>query len=107
MEDIIESKLTETLQSRKDLILEKWIQQTLNGYQSKGARFFSESNDPFRNPVGTKTRNEAEVIFLQILNEMNQSIIEESLEKIILIRSIQEFSALISTVFFTNFNNLI
>lgn len=89
----MESKLKTTLLSRKDIILEKWIKYILDGYQSKGTRFFTENDNPFQNPVGTKTKSETELILSQVLGEMDLALIEDSLEKIIKIRSIQDFSA--------------
>jgi len=82
MEDIIEPKLINTLLSRKEIILEKWIELILVGYHAEGAKFFGENNDPFRNPVGTTIKGETESILSQLLKEMDSGI-----------RSIQEFSA--------------
>ena len=93
MEDIIEPKLINTLLSRKEIILERWIRLILDGYQTEGAKFFQENNDPFRNPVGTTIKSETELILSQLLGEMDITLLEESLDKIIRIRSIQEFSA--------------
>ncbi|MCP4706811.1 MAG: hypothetical protein GY865_19610 [candidate division Zixibacteria bacterium] len=89
----MESKLINSLLSRKDIILDKWIKSILDGYQFEGARFFTENDNPFHNPVGTKTKSESELILSQILGDMDLAILEKSLEKIIKIRSIQEFSA--------------
>jgi len=93
MEDIIEPKLINTLLSRKEIILEKWIELILVGYHAEGAKFFGENNDPFRNPVGTTIKGETESKLSQLLKEMDSALLEKSLDKIIRIRSIQEFSA--------------
>jgi len=99
MEDIIESKLTNCLLTRKSKILEKWTNLILDRYQSEGVRFFTDVNDPFRNPVGTKTKSGAEWILTEILGPMNESQLEERLSKIIMIRSIQELTAAEATSF--------
>lgn len=93
LEVIIDSKLINALLLRKEIILDKWIKLIFDGYQSEGARFFTENDDPFHNPVGTKTKSGSELILSQILGEMDFAEIEKSLEKIIKIRAIQEFSA--------------
>ena len=89
----MESKFTAALLSRKEIILDKWTKLILDGYQYEGARFFTENDNPFQNPVGTKTKSETELILSQILGEMDFTLLAESLNKIIKIRSIQEFSA--------------
>ncbi len=93
LEVIIDSKVANSLLLRKEIILEKWIKLILDGYQAEGARFFTENDNPFQNPVGTKTKSESELILSQILGEMDLAVLEISLEKIIKIRAIQEFSA--------------
>jgi len=103
----MELKLTDTLLARKEIILEKWIKLILNGYQSEGARFFTENNDPFHNPVGTKTKSESELILSQILGEMDFSELGKSLDKIIKIRAIQEFSASEAVAFLFLLKNVI
>lgn len=93
MEDIIESKLTNHLLIRKEIILDKWIKSILDGYQSEGAKFFSKNENPFQNPVGTNIKKETELMLSEILGEMDKDVLGASLEKIIKIRSIQDFSA--------------
>jgi len=98
----MDSKVANALLLRKDIILEKWIKLILAGYQTEGARFFTENDNPFSNPVGTKTKSESELILSQIMGEMDITKLKDSLEKIIKIRSIQEFSAseAVSFIFF-------
>ena len=103
----MESKLINTLLIRKEILLEKWIKLILDGYQNEGARFFTENENPFQNPVGTKTKSETELILSQILGEMDSASLEESLEKIIKIRSIQEFSASEAVSFLFLLKNII
>lgn len=86
-------KFISTLLSRKEIILEKWIKLILDGYQTEGAKFFQKNDDPFQNPVGTTIKSETELILSQLVGEMDITLLKESLNKIIRIRSIQEFSA--------------
>ncbi len=107
LEVIIDSKVANALLLRKEIILEKWIKLILDGYQAEGARFFTENDNPFQNPVGTKTKSESELILSQILGEMDLVLIEESLDKIIKIRAIQEFSASEAVSFLLFLKNII
>ncbi len=89
----MESMLEMALQGGKKDILAKWSEAIFESYQPEGAKFFREKSDPFLNPVGATIKRETEIIFDQLLGAMDSDEVLKSLDNIIRIRSIQEFSA--------------
>jgi hypothetical protein len=84
--------LQDSLNSRKDSIIDRWLQHTMAGYPLDGAKFFKGENDRFNNPVGYTIAVEFKNIYAELLGEMNREPLGEALEKIIRIRNVQEFS---------------
>ncbi|MFH2036917.1 MAG: RsbRD N-terminal domain-containing protein [Candidatus Zixiibacteriota bacterium] len=83
--------LKELLKQKRAKILAEWIEEAYKSYPAETVKIFGKSGDPFQNPVGF-TISDA-------LNQMYDSIIKEemeltipTLEKMIRIRSIQDFS---------------
>ena len=101
-DDKIAPALKKTLLSNKKSILNRWTDIIFDDYQADGAKFFRENTDAFRNPVGTAIRKETEVIFDQIVDEMDPSILRGSLDNLLKIRSVQDLTPLeaVSFVFF-------
>ncbi len=85
--------LNELLNDRKDSILQKWFHQIAETYPSDGAKFFEKKKDQFNNPVGHTISQEIKVIYRQLLDDMDKETLAESLEKIIRIRNVQEFTS--------------
>ena len=83
-------KLPEILQDKKNKILSVWIDKTLDSYISPG--FFKKSRDTIANPVGSNIRDGLTTVFeLLVQGEALEKIVP-SLEKIIRIRAVQEFT---------------
>jgi hypothetical protein len=84
--------LEQLLNTRKDSIIEKWLQHTLASYPLDGAKFLKGENDRFNNPVGYTIAVEIKNIYEELLGDMNREPLGEALEKIIRIRNVQEFA---------------
>ena len=77
---------------RQDII-KRWVDLIIRTYPDDSRRFLKNEGNPFGNPVGQTIIGEAGALYDQITGAMDQGIIVASLEKIIKIRAVQEFSA--------------
>lgn len=91
--------LKNLLNEKKDSILERWYNQILESYPAEGAQFIKNKKDRFSNPIGFAISEALDSIYGQILTEMNYDALHESLEKIINIRAVQEFTSSRAVVF--------
>jgi len=80
------------IQNRK-AIVDGWIEETLKTYPPETFKFFSKESDRFRNPVGYNIADGLKNLFDELLGNMNSEKITKELDKIIRIRSVQEFKA--------------
>lgn len=77
---------------KRSAILENWFQAILDTYPPGSVRFFGQKKDQFQNPVGHTISREIEVLYDELLGELEPQKLVPSLEKIMKIRSVQEFS---------------
>ena len=84
--------LEERLSERKSQVLRKWRDQILGTYPPDAQRLFKHQKDPFLNPVGSTISKEIEVLFDELLGGIHPERTSGSLDAIIRIRAIQEFS---------------
>ncbi|MCP4347062.1 MAG: hypothetical protein GY795_16230 [Desulfobacterales bacterium] len=84
--------LKEFLNKRKNAIIKKWFEMVVDTYPADTSRFLKSQKDPFSNPVGATTMNGLEALFDELLNSMNHEKIISSLDPIIRIRAVQDFS---------------
>jgi len=80
------------LVEKRDRILERWLHHILDSYPIDGSKFFGSEKDRFNNPVGYTFSQEIKVIYDELLSEFNTDIVQNSLDKIIKIRTVQDFS---------------
>jgi len=85
---------TEFLNKNKQTIIEKWFNVIIETYHQDTARFLKNEQDPFSNPVGNTTKNNIADIFEQLLSDiLDDDVLRNSLDPILRIRAIQNFSA--------------
>lgn len=84
--------LKEIIKERKSVILKKWLQSLLSSYPTDAAKFMQLQKDKFHNPVGQTFAIETEVLFDELCSSMNSDKINASLDNIIRIRAVQDFS---------------
>ena len=82
--------LIEALKNKKEKILSVWIERTLDSYVSPG--FFKSSKDKFANPVGANIKEGLTKLYNLLLNGAAPDEFAESLDHVIRIRAVQEFS---------------
>lgn len=82
--------LTETLHDKKKQIQDIWIDRTLDSYSSSG--FFKKSTDTIANPIGSNIRDGLSEILNLILQDAAPESFTQSLDQVVRIRAIQDFS---------------
>ena len=76
----------------KAAILERWHHLVLETYPANTSRFLMQEKDRFVNPVGYAISQEIGALYKELLGGMNVDKLSTSLENIIRIRSVQDFS---------------
>jgi hypothetical protein len=91
----------EILLSRKTHIIKRCLNLIMATYPPEYSGVFENSGDRFQNPVGFTICNEIEHIYSELIGKMDMNMLSNSLESIIKIRAVQEFtpSEAISFVF--------
>jgi len=82
--------LAEAFRNYKGKIVDRWVDYTLSTYQSSS--FFKKEGDIFANPVGGTIREALKKLFSLLSRGATIEEMVPSLEQIMKIRSIQEFS---------------
>ncbi len=84
--------LAELLERRKGDIVKLWFELVMKSYPPDTAQFYKGQKDPFANPVGSSTSQGLSEVFDEILGNMDRNVIAASLDTIIRIRAIQNFT---------------
>ncbi len=84
--------LRNLLENKKSSIINKWFEFVTDTYAPDAALFFKNQGDGFLNPVGGTTRNILEKLFEAILEKVDADGIAVTLEPLIKIRAVQNFS---------------
>jgi hypothetical protein len=80
------------LKEKQREILESWRDQVFDTYPHDAVKFLSGQKDRFANPVGHFIHTETEAILNGLIDDVDPADLAESLDKIIRIRSVQDFS---------------
>ena len=80
------------LEKQKAAIIKRWFDMAMETYPADSSKFLARQKDPFANPVGTTTRKSLELIFHQLLNDMDDDALVSALDPVIRIRAVQDFS---------------
>ncbi|MBT8374850.1 MAG: RsbRD N-terminal domain-containing protein [Deltaproteobacteria bacterium] len=84
--------LRNLLENKKSTIINKWFEYVTDTYAPDAALFFKNQGDEFLNPVGGTTRSILEKLFEAILKKTDADGIAVTLEPLIKIRAVQNFS---------------
>lgn len=84
--------LNELLSEKKQAILEKWFDSVLQTYPHDTAKFLKRQKDQFANPVGSTIYKGMGSLLDLIVNSADADNITKSLDEIIRIRAIQDFT---------------
>lgn len=86
--------LSELLKEKKTAVGNRWLNAVYSMYSDEAAKFFSREKDPHANPVGHALRQGTAVILDEIAGGMDAVRICASLEEIMKIRAVQQFTAM-------------
>ena len=92
-------RLAKQLEDNKAAIVKEWFNMVVETYPADTSRFLKKQKDPFANPVGNTTMKGLEALLNELFNKMDHNILKSSLDPIIRIRAIQNFSASRATGF--------
>jgi len=85
-------ELKAVLEQNREAILEKWFETIIGTYPQQTSQFLAKQKDRFRNPVGYAIERSIGPVYDQLATSMETDALLESLDSIIRIRSVQEFS---------------
>lgn len=81
------------LAEKRAALIEAWGDAVLQAYPEQTGRFLREVKDPFSNPVGATLRENLPVVFDALLGRSPEAQAEESLDRIVRLRAVQDFTA--------------
>ncbi len=84
--------LVELLLEKQGAIQDRWLQAVLESYPVDSRRFFKKQKDEFANPVGHTFSTELGTVFEEILRPRDLERLRASLDRILRIRAVQDFS---------------
>jgi hypothetical protein len=85
-------ELAAVLEQNREAVLEKWFETIIRTYPEQTSQFLAKQKDRFSNPVGYAIERSIGPVYDQIVTSMDADTLLESLDSIIRIRSVQEFS---------------
>jgi len=80
------------LEQKKAAIIKKWFDLTINTYSADASQFIKKQQDPFANPVGSTISLSLAAVFDALLKGMDRKTIASSIDPIVRIRAVQNFS---------------
>jgi hypothetical protein len=84
--------LNELLRKNQSPILQRWFDLILETYPPDGATLMRKDRDPFTNPVGSTISREIGVIFQRLCEGAHAEAFQASLDSVLKIRSVQNFT---------------
>jgi len=85
-------KLEDVLKQKASHIRKRWLNLILDTYPADSQRFLREQKDRFANPVGTSLSRAVETLYHELLHGMDPEKVHSSLDEIVKIRAVQDFS---------------
>ena len=85
-------KLEDRLKQKAAPIRKRWLDLIIDTYPADSQRFFREQKDRFANPVGTALSRAVETLYHELLHGMDSEKVNASLDEIVRIRAVQDFS---------------
>ncbi|MDH3800155.1 MAG: RsbRD N-terminal domain-containing protein, partial [Desulfobacterales bacterium] len=95
----MEHRLKGLIEKKKNEIIKKWFEATIQTYAPDTAQFYKGQKDQFANPVGNITAKGVEFLLDQLLNDFEPDAVKTYLDPIIRIRAAQDFTPSQATAF--------
>ncbi|MFO8056874.1 MAG: RsbRD N-terminal domain-containing protein [bacterium] len=84
--------LSDYLRENSSSIVKRWFELTLDSYSPDSRPYFQDVGARFTNPVGSTLHSELEAIFNDLVDGFDAEALYPSLNNIVSIRAVQEFS---------------
>jgi len=91
--------LKNLLTRKKNTVIQKWFDRVMETYPMAVQKFFRQQSDPFSNPVGSTISRGLEGLYDELPGEADYEKVRSSLDGILHIRAIQDFSPSQAVVF--------
>lgn len=93
--------LNEILREKRDDIVARWFDRTIDTYPSDARRFFRKLEDPISNPVGSTIFRGMSEAFDRLIEggDLETEAVNAALDDIMRIRAVQEFTAAMAVNF--------
>ena len=88
----MDKRLKDLLADKRSVIIEKWFKEALKTYSSEERSFLRRQKNEFANPVGVTIRQVLDRLYDVLLEEANRNQVASSLEPMIHIQAVQDFS---------------
>jgi hypothetical protein len=82
----------ECLTAKKAAILKRWREAIVGSYAPEAGRLLRDVKDRFANPVGYAIERRTEELFDEVAGAMDEGRLDEALDELLRIRSVQEFT---------------
>ncbi len=92
-------KLEDLLKQKASPIRKRWLDLIIDTYPADSQRFLREQKDRFANPVGTTLTRAVETLYHELLHGMDSEKLNSSLDEIVRIRAVQDFSPARAMIF--------
>jgi hypothetical protein len=86
------TKLNDLLKRESEAILKRWFDLILETYPADAVALMRKEQNPFKNPVGATFSREIETLFKKLCEGVQNGEGQASLDAILKIRSVQDFS---------------
>jgi len=87
-----QDQFREHLHRQRDKIVRKWLDAAIATYPEDTANFLKRQKDPFANPVGATLSRELYNIFDELLRETSTDQLPRSVDAVVRVRAVQDFS---------------
>lgn len=93
--------LLDILIENRDEALAAWQQAIIETYPEESGKYLGRKGSQFNNPVGHTIQKEAAALYDELVGEMDEAVIVESLGNIVRVRAVQQFSPSRAVAFVT------
>ncbi len=98
--------LNSILLEHRAALIDRWTQVIFQTYPADTVDFFKKTKDPFANPVGQSITRELPVVFEELVQPSDDVRLKKSLDTIVRIRAVQDFSVIESLRFIYKFKDV-
>jgi hypothetical protein len=95
------------INKKRSDILDKWFKSIIGGYPLEAAQKFASIKDRFQNPIGASVSEGIIEIFDGLIGQWDENSLIKGLDRIIRLRSVQNFSASEAVSFIFVLKNII